>query len=240
MTSAADLDVAAFDPPARIRPTGAERKAARGRTRLRRWLDRLTDIGMELVKRMGHLAESRRGEPEATRSVDLVLVGGLVGRAMRWASALEARLRAEARAAWAERKAANVWRERAEPAERLDDSTGWIDGMLRRARRPAPAEKPDLRWIAGRTTEEVMVRICTDLGIVAALMRSASLAERVATIAAEAHAMLGGEGEPWTAPPIPPAGDAAAREQTATLQAAARQTFFWMRVPDGVPAPDSG
>lgn len=243
MTNAADPDLAAFDPPARVRRKGAERKAARCRTRLRRWLDVLTDVGRELVKRMGCLAEGRREAPEATKRVDLMLVGGLVGRAMRWASALEARLKAEAGAARAAMQRPTVWRERAEPAEcpeQLDDSIGWIDRPVQRALRPAPAAKPDPRWITGKTTTEVMVRICTDLGLAAALLRSASLAGQVAAIAAEAHAMLGGEGEPWTAPPIPPDGDPAADEQTATLQATARQTFFWMRVPDGVPAPDSG
>ena len=240
MTSGADLDIAAFDPPARIRPTGAERTAARCRSRLRRWLDALTDVGAALVKRMGRLAESRRGEPEATKTVDLVLVGGLVGRAMRWASALEARLKAEAAAVRAARHAATVWRERAEPAEQLDDSIGWIDRTVRRLGGPAQAEKPDPRWIEGKTTAEVMMRVCTDLGLVAALMRSAALAGEVAAIAAEAHVMLGGEDEPWTPPPLLPAGDPAAVEQTASLQAAARQTFFWMRVPDDAPAPDSG
>ncbi len=235
MTSAADPDIAAFDPPARACPTGAERTAARCRSRLRRWLDALTDVGAALVERMGRLADSRRGAPEATKSVDLVLVGGLVGRAMRWASALEARLKAEAAAARAAQNGTNVWRERAEPAEcgeALDDSMAWIERTARRAHRPAPAEKPDPRWIEGKTTAEVMVRICTDLGLVAALLRSASMAEQVAAIAAEAHAMLGGAGEPWTAPPVAEAGDPAAEAQTASLQAAARQTFFWMAVPD--------
>jgi hypothetical protein len=243
MTSGADLDIAAFDPPARVRRTGAERTAARCRTRLRRWLDALTEVGRDLVKRMGGLPESRREAPEATKTVDLMLVGGLIGRATRWASALKARLKAEAMAAPAAPRSADVWRERAEPAERpapLDGGLGWIERRVRRPRRPVPAEKPDPRWIAGKTTAEVMVRICTDLGMVAALLRSASLAGQVAAIAAEAHAMLGGEGEPWTAPPIPPADDPESCEQTATLQAAARQTFFWMRVPEGVPAPDSG
>jgi len=229
-------------------PTGPERKAARGRLRLRRWLDELADIGRGVVQLIRARVVERREYPAASWITDLDLVGNLVARAMRWSRALRIRLAAEAEAAKAAMKLANRWRE---PAERLndwydgEDEVDWLDRSLRRMRNPPPAEAgaPD-DCIDGLPTAEVVGQICTDLGIAAALFRSAAMGQQIAAIAAGAHALLDGAGEPWTPPPILPAMDRAAAVQKVTLQAAARRMLAPVAapepVPDPVPAPDTG
>jgi hypothetical protein len=238
------LDSSASEPRARPDGTDARARLRVGR-RVRRWLGQLVDIGVELVEHLRTIPGHRRRDPSGKRTIDLDAAWDLMARAMRWTHALRARLKAEAEAAKDALKRENRWRE---PPERLNDwdeggdDLDWLDGTLRRLRKPpAEAAAPD-DCIDGVPTAEVVERICIDLGIVAVLFRSAALGERIAAVAAEAHALLGGAGAPWTAPPIPPAEHPAAGEQQARWQAIARHFLAPVGVPISAPlaAPDTG
>jgi hypothetical protein len=165
----------------------------------------MASMGAKLMERIGRLDASRRGFPDAPRTVDLTMVGALVARAMRWARALQARLAAErkARAALRRQKRGS---KRAEP---MDGRLAELAAMLRDIRRELaelepPAEKPEPDdCIDGKETAEVVGQICADLGVAATLMRSARFARRIEAIAAKAQALLGGPDEAWKAPPIP-------------------------------------
>jgi hypothetical protein len=253
--TAAHLDAAASVPRARSsRPAGTATDAAGVRRRLKRWLGQLADMGVQLAIRVRDCRANRRAQDGAAGTpapmaagpgrIDLTLARDLVARALRWTGALCDRLAAEVAAAKAALKLENRARE---PAERLDDWTerdddaSWIDSTLRRMRPPAEAPAPD-PCIDGLPTGEVVEQICIDLGIVAVLFRSAALGEQIAAVAAEAHALLGGAGQPWTAPPIPPAEHPAADEQQAKWQNIGRQILAAVIAPVAAPVavPDTG
>ncbi len=230
------------------------------RRRLKRWLGRLVDIGVELATGVrcraacwraqgGGVGTSMAGGPGR---VDLMLARGLVERALRWSGALCERLAAEAQAAKAARKLENLWRE---PPERLNDwdeggdDLDWVDAKLRRLSKGPPAEVPPPDpCIEGMPTGEVVEQICVDLGIVAVLFRNAALGEQIAAIAAEGHALLGGAGKPWTAPPIPPEQHPAAHRQQAEWDYIGRRILAAFGAPVGgpmsasaaLPVPDTG
>jgi hypothetical protein len=244
--TAAQPDIAASDPQTRpSRPAGQDATDARARLRVGRrvgrWLGQLVDIAEGLVGRMRSIAASQREDPAARPAIDLDLGSSLLARAMRWTRALRARLAAEAEDARAAMKRENIWRE---PPERLNDwdeggdDLDWVDATLRRLslRRQAPAEtaaEPPAAddCIDGKPVAEVVAQICADLGVAATLLRGAEAAQRIAAIAAEAHALLGGP-EAWTPPPIPAAEQRSAAEPAASAQAAP--------MPTPVPAPDTG
>ena len=246
--SAAHLDTAASAPAATPSGLAGESQVARGRSRLRRWLGEMADIGANLMENIGRIAAFRRTNPAIPPGVDLGVVGALVARAMRWSRALQARFAAEKKARAAQEPAT---RDRLQPATRdsrqagpLDGALAGIEGMLRGIRRElepaaAPVEKPEPDdCIDGKATAEVVGQICADLGIAATLMRGARAARQIEAIAAKARALLGGPEEPWTAPPIPPPRDSASDEHMASLQDVARQMLAPVATP--VPVPDTG
>jgi hypothetical protein len=252
MTDAPPDKAASALPPRPSGPMGPAATAARVRRRLKRWLGQLAGLASDAMRRMGDTIDLRRAQGGKTGSLmapgdgrlDLNLVCELAGRAMRWTRALQARLVAEAAAAKAEMKLENRWRE---PPERLndwderDDDVSWIDSTLRRLSHPRPAGAPTRDdCIDGLPTAEVIGQICNDLGIVAVLFRSAETGERIAAIAAGAHALLGGQDRPWTPPPIPPAEHPAASEQLATWQVIARHMLAVVFAPAPVALADTG
>jgi hypothetical protein len=175
-----------------------------------RWLGQLADIGVAVLERMTYIAGHRRSEgvaafavPEpGTGRVDLNLVWSLVARAMRWTSALRARLAAEAKAA----KAALPARSRSSDRPDGDDGADWNENLLS-LRRAAPGQKPEPEsedCILDKPTAEVVGQICADLDAAAMLMRGRLWAGQIAAIAAAARALLGGPDEAWT--PLPVAG----------------------------------
>jgi hypothetical protein len=264
LMTAAHKDATASDPQAEPpRPAGQDGADARARLRVvrrvGRWLGRLGDVAVGMVDRMRSVVAYRREDPTMKRTIDLDLGWGLLARAMRWTRALRVRLKAEAEAAKAALKLVNAWRERPEQLndwdERGGDDLDWVDNTFRRLRlrRLAAAEMPAEAGaeagapddcIDGLPTGEVVEQICNDLGIAAVLLRSDLLGQQIAAVAAEAHALLGGAGPPWTAPPIPPARHPAANEQRAKWQAIARHFLAAVGAPASAPAavaaPDSG
>jgi hypothetical protein len=250
-------DNAASAPRApRSRPRGVSEAGVR--RRLKRWLGQLADIGTQLARRVrdGIAHQRAQGAASGTSTVggiDLTLAHDLVARALRWSGALCVRLAAETAAAKAASKLENRWRE---PPERLndwderDDDVSWIGSMIRRAHKarlagasaaeaPAPEGRID-GCIDGLATGEVVEQICIDLGIVAVLFRHAVLGRRIEAVAAEAHALLGGAGRPWTAPPLPPVLHPAADRQRTQWQDIGRQILAFVFVPAPAALADTG
>jgi hypothetical protein len=257
--TAALLDAAASAPQTRpSRPAGsAATEAARVRRRLGRWLEQLAGLAVGVLERMSAVVARRRRQgavrgtamgPGVGR-VDLNLPFDLLARAMRWSRALGVRLKAEAEAAKAAMKLQNQWRERPEPAERLEDSDddfGWIDRTLRRVRNgpPAAALAPD-DCIDGKPTAEVVGQICVDLGVAASMLCCYAALEQIVAIAEAGRALLAGPDEAWTPLPAPgtsdvPVGDVAPVGAVAPVGEVAPGAMQPAATPLAAPAADTG
>jgi hypothetical protein len=119
---------------------------------------------------------------------------------MRWTSALQARLKAEARAARAVQ----------EPRENAFDTEDWHEDLLRPPPTRTPRAEPDSavdRAVDAKPVAEVVAQICADLGAAATLMHDPERAAQIAAIARAARAFLAGPDTDWTPLPIARAPD---------------------------------
>ncbi len=185
-TSSAQPDPDASAPP--------ETPPATGHAWLPRWVMQLTEIAATLGQRLRRLGEYRAASPTVVpATVDAELGWHLVGRAMRWITALVMRIAAERKAALAATVATERQTGRDAPA----------DPAPRSPRQPAAGARLGRETcIDGKPAAEVIGQICADLTEAAVLLQSPSMARRIAEIAAAARALLGGPGAAWTPLPL--------------------------------------
>jgi hypothetical protein len=189
-------DIAASAPRSRPASAGgqAEKGAAGHRERVLLWLRGLAGIGRALAARMSVVGLQQSQEPAAAR-VDLELVWSLLARAMRWTRALRARLAADARAA-------NV---RTESGVRPSDRPAANENVPSKAKAAQQPEPDDgVGRIDGKPTVEIVEQICADLGAVGAMLGITDAERHLAEVAAQARAMLLGDGAPADGPPASP------------------------------------
>jgi hypothetical protein len=179
------------DPSGLVGPVGTDAPAGY-LDGLVRYVRTLADVGKGLVLQMGAAAQRRTGSAERVH-VDLDLAWDLVGRAMRWIRALQARLAAEA---LAEATEIDVPKQRTIlTAGPIAPANGQVS--VDRGRRVAAQSAATLLadgGIDGIPTIKVMAQICADLGAAAKLLAQGDALEQVVAIARAARAMLDGDG----------------------------------------------
>jgi hypothetical protein len=179
------------DPSGLVGPVGTDAPAGY-LDGLVRYVRTLADVGKGLVLQMGAAAQRRTGSAERVH-VDLDLAWDLVGRAMRWIRALQARLAAEA---LAEATEIDVPKQRTIlTAGPIAPANGQVS--VDRGRRVAAQSAATLLadgGIDGIPTIKVMAQICADLGAAAKLLAQGDALEQVVAIARAARAMLDGGG----------------------------------------------
>jgi hypothetical protein len=184
--SRSSLDVAASAPRSCPAFAGeqAEIGAAGRREQVLLWLRGLAGIGRALAAQLSVVGLRQSQEPSIAH-VDLNVAWLLLARAMRWTRALQARLGAAARAANA----------RIEPVGRRLDPPAANENASSKgkaARQPEPDD--GVGRIDGKPTVEIVEQICADLGAVGTLLGIADAERQLAMVAAQARAMLLGDG----------------------------------------------
>lgn len=216
-------DAVPLDPSGPALPAPAPQASGHGW--LPRWLMQLSVIAATLGRRMSHLDAHRATNPTVPATIDVEPAWHLVGRAMRWITALVARIVAERKAALA----ATV------PANRQTAPDALGEPAPRIPREAAPRERLGRdTCIDGKPDAEVVGQICADLSEAATLLQSPSLVRQIAEIAASARALLGGPDASWTPLPMIRRG---CRVAAKTLAAAVAELAA---AATPVPAPDTG
>jgi hypothetical protein len=210
-------------PDASAQPAPAPQPA--GHAGLPWWLKQLAVIAATLARRMGGLDAHHEANPTVPAIIDLDLACHLVGRAMRWMTALVARIVAE-------RKAASA---AAVQADRLTGRDASGKPACPSAREAAPGARAEReRGISGKPAAEVIGQICADLTAAATLLQSPALVRQIAEIAAAARALLDGPRAAWRPLPMIRRGRHAASDAAAAAAAAMIAAVM------PVPAPDTG
>jgi len=175
--------------------------------KLGQWLKSLVFISLVLSTDMRHATDPRAqfDDPVVAEKICARhrLAWELVGRAMRWARALQARLAAEARA---ERTGISPEDERLERIARVLARPDWYKPTKGRPRAPDLSIRPRADdCIAGLPVAAVVAHICADLTNATTLLAKSKALGIVVKIAQEARALLGGPEDAWEARPVWPA-----------------------------------